>query len=208
MPSSITAISGRCLSSISDSGSPMWLFKFPRLRTTRYRVARNSAVTSFVVVLPALPVIATTFVPDSPPHRVRQRLQRRGRVVDLDDDGHVAGRRASTHPRAVARTTTPAAPASSAAGRELVAVEPLAAKRDEQLARLQRPRVDRHAAELRCRGPRDERAAHRVGDPRRGQTQRGSSTAVIPTPEFVRRRASASRATATSSNGSTRSPIT
>ena len=65
IPSSTTAISGRCLSSISDSGSPMWLLKFPRLRITRYRVARNSAVTSFVVVFPALPVIATTFVPDS-----------------------------------------------------------------------------------------------------------------------------------------------
>ena len=50
---------------MSDSGSPMWLLKFPRLRITRYRAARNSAVTSFVVVFPALPVIATTLVPDS-----------------------------------------------------------------------------------------------------------------------------------------------
>src|SRR4249920_1861352 len=50
---------------MSESGSPMWLLKFPRLRTTRYRPSRNSLVTSLVVVLPALPVIATTFVPAS-----------------------------------------------------------------------------------------------------------------------------------------------
>ena len=43
----------------------MWLLKLPRLRITRYRDASSSAVTSFVVVFPALPVIATTFVPDS-----------------------------------------------------------------------------------------------------------------------------------------------
>ena len=35
MPNSTTAISGRCLNSMSDSGSPMWLFKLPRLRITR-----------------------------------------------------------------------------------------------------------------------------------------------------------------------------
>src|SRR5438105_1046446 len=50
---------------MSDSGRPMWLFKLPRFRITRYFAPRNSAVTSFVVVLPALPVMATTFVPDA-----------------------------------------------------------------------------------------------------------------------------------------------
>jgi len=40
----------------------MWLLKFPLLRNTRYRVDRNSAATSLVVVFPALPVIATTVV--------------------------------------------------------------------------------------------------------------------------------------------------
>src|SRR5438552_11227858 len=65
MPSSTTAMSGRAVSSMSDSGRPMWLFKLPRFRITRYFAPRNSAVTSFVVVLPALPVMATTFVPDA-----------------------------------------------------------------------------------------------------------------------------------------------
>src|SRR5688572_1790851 len=41
----------------------MWLFRFPLFFTTRNRPDRNSAIASFVVVLPALPVIATTFVP-------------------------------------------------------------------------------------------------------------------------------------------------
>ena len=36
----------------------MWLFRFPLFFTTRYRVANISAMVSFVVVLPALPVIA------------------------------------------------------------------------------------------------------------------------------------------------------
>ena len=65
MPSSTTAISGRVVNSMSASGSPMWLFQFPRLRITRYLAAKNSAVTSFVVVFPALPVMATTLVPES-----------------------------------------------------------------------------------------------------------------------------------------------
>ena len=42
----------------------MWLFRFPLFRKTRYRVERNSAAISFVVVLPALPVMATTRAPD------------------------------------------------------------------------------------------------------------------------------------------------
>ena len=44
----------------SDSGRPMWLFRFPLFFTTRYARRQNSAIVSFVVVLPALPVIATT----------------------------------------------------------------------------------------------------------------------------------------------------
>ena len=177
IPSSTTAISGRCLSSMSDSGSPMWLLKFPRLRTTRYRAARNSPVTSFVVVLPALPVIATTFVPDSRRIAVRQRLQRRGRVVDLDDGHRRSSRlRARSRPQPRPRsTTTPAAPASIAASDEVGAVEPLAANRDEQLAGRQRPRVDRDAAELLATGRPYDAACPPIcaGHPRRRQPDSG-----------------------------------
>ena len=62
IPSSITATSGLARSCISDSGRPMWLFRFPLFFTTRKRVASSSAIVSFVVVLPALPVIAITRV--------------------------------------------------------------------------------------------------------------------------------------------------
>ena len=44
---------------------------------------RNAAIVSFVVVLPALPVIAITLVP-TPSARVRQVLKRLHRVADLD----------------------------------------------------------------------------------------------------------------------------
>src|SRR3954471_7387648 len=64
MPSSTTATSGIDRSSRSESGRPRSLFKLPFFRNTRKRLPRNSAATSFVVVFPALPVIATTFVPD------------------------------------------------------------------------------------------------------------------------------------------------
>src|SRR6187401_899755 len=64
MPSSTTAMSGRTVSSSSESGSPMWLFRFPALRYTAYPALRNDAAASFVDVLPALPVIATTRAPD------------------------------------------------------------------------------------------------------------------------------------------------
>ena len=65
IPNSTTATSGRLRSSSSVSGRPMWLFRFPTLRYTVCRVARNSAVASFVDVFPALPVMATTEAPDN-----------------------------------------------------------------------------------------------------------------------------------------------
>ena len=64
MPSSTTATSGAVRSSSSDNGKPMWLFRFPLFRNTRYRADSSSAQISFVVVLPALPVMATTLAPD------------------------------------------------------------------------------------------------------------------------------------------------
>jgi hypothetical protein len=42
----------------------MWLLRLPRLRNTLNCVESRSAVISFVLVLPALPVIATTLAPD------------------------------------------------------------------------------------------------------------------------------------------------
>ena len=71
----------------------MWLFKLPLLRKTVYRAARNSAVISFVVDLPALPVTATTAAPES----------RRTRLASVCSAAIVSG------------TTTSGVPANSAA---------------------------------------------------------------------------------------------
>ena len=62
MPSSNTATSGAWRSWIIDSGRPMWLFRLPLFFTTLKLGSSALAVSSFVVVFPALPVIATTRV--------------------------------------------------------------------------------------------------------------------------------------------------
>ena len=75
---------------------------------------RNSAASSFVVVLPALPVIATTFAPDRRRTSRARVLQRPCRVADL---GSRAAPALPLLPRQDRRrvTTAPAAPAASAA---------------------------------------------------------------------------------------------
>ena len=65
-------------------GRPIWLFRFPLFLKTGKRPARNSATTSLVVVLPALPVIATT-VAGAAANVTGEILQRAGRVFDLDE---------------------------------------------------------------------------------------------------------------------------
>jgi len=63
----------------------MWLFKYPTVADhaiPRASAARWSLPSSWS--LPALPVIATTLRARLAPNRTPQRLQRHGRVVDLD----------------------------------------------------------------------------------------------------------------------------
>ena len=116
IPSSTTAMSGRLRSSISDSGRPMWLFRFPRLRTTRYCDARNAPVTSLVVVLPALPVIATTLVPDS-----RRTVRASHCSADVVSSTSITTGTTGEFPPAIVPgrrprgITSPAAPAATAA---------------------------------------------------------------------------------------------
>ena len=64
IPSSITATRAPRSSESRESGRPMWLFRFPSFRITSQRVARNVAASSFVLVFPTLPVIATTVAPE------------------------------------------------------------------------------------------------------------------------------------------------
>ena len=159
------------------------------------RRASNSAVTSFVVVLPALPVIATTFVARrSSESRVPERCSADGRVVDLDrprparPSSRVQVRRRA-NPRG---TTIPPRLLDARRRSELSPVEPFAANRDEEVVRRERPRIDRHAAEFRATRRRPPRPAHRrqrciaVGDSHAGGKLRTSDchthARVRPTP--------------------------
>ncbi len=194
MPSSITATSGLARSCISDSGRPMWLFRFPLFFTTRKRVASSSAI-GFL----RRRLARAAGDRDHPrlrghPHRVRQVLQRPQRVVHLDDAARrVAPSRTRPHP---ASTIAPAAPRREHLGDELVAVEPRSLQRHEQVAgRSARLSVTTSPiAQLGLARP--QRAADRLRDPPEGQFE-----LVHPARDFTRRASSASRATATSSNG-------
>ena len=185
----------------------MWLLKFPRLRTTRYRAARNSAVTSLVVVLPALPVIATTFVPDSRRIACARSCSADRRVLDFDHDRRARpafARRAAfaCHPRGPRppprRRRSPRAAKSAPSNRS-------PRMRDVTDRRRCSVRVSIDTSpNSRPASPAITRAAHLRARPMR----RVNVICVTRRPTCVRRRASASRATATSSNGSVRSPIT
>ena len=191
-------------SSSSESGRPMWLLRFPLFLNTRYRDARNSAATSLVVVLPALPVIATTLRARPPPHVARDVLQRRASCRPPESTTG-AGRCPLRRRRSVVRPRRPPRPALSAVGDELVPVEPLALDGDEAIAR-------RAASANRSRSARSTVA----GSPRTTRPPAAAATSAAvsasgstryDTRERARRRASALLATSTSSNGSTRPPI-
>ena len=87
-------------------------------------------------------------------------------------------------------------------GGERVAVEARPAQRHEDVAGRHRPAVGHHAADRRLT-PATQGAAHRPGNPAQRQRNR-----THPTPDVCRRAPSASRATATSSNGKLVPPIT
>ena len=196
MPSSTTATSGRAVSSSSESGSPMWLFRLPALRYTAYR-AREKRRRCFLrrSSCPALPVIATTRRPGLRAARSwPSRCSAEQRVVHLDH--HRRGRRIADRP-CPAAPVTPHAPASRLAGRVGRAVEPVAAQRDEQLPRRDRARVGREA--VRSRGWRCLAAAGRRRPPplrrRSAPAARVDRPSRQPARSRDRRRASASRDT-------------
>lgn len=60
MPNSITATSAVSGNASSVSGTPTRLFRLPAVACTSSRLARTERVSSFVVVLPLEPAIATT----------------------------------------------------------------------------------------------------------------------------------------------------
>ena len=137
------------------------------LRKTLYFADRNSAVNSFVVVLPALPVIATTLAPDRRRTSRARSCKRPRRVVHLDQERRsrrLFGSTGSRHHTRRARRERPRD--------EVVAVEPSALDRHEQVAGGERPRIDRHALEPTVRIARDQPSAGDGRDLRRGQRDR------------------------------------
>ncbi len=144
IPISITATSCSASSRSSCSGRPKPLFRFPCDFSTRNFAPSTCATASLVVVFPADPVMPITRPPQLPPHRVRQLLQavehaaaivvrhaqqlaclqsRRLQPSHADHRGNRAIRKRSLH--------------------IVVAIQPLAPHREEQLARRNRARVDR-----------------------------------------------------------------
>ena len=174
----------RCAGSSAKTtaGTPMRLFRFPAVKCVGATSARSAAVSSFVVVLPALPVIATTrpsadsSAPASRGARARGRPRRR------------ACRRPRRRSRSSGRARARAAPAlddedARAALRraveEGVAVVRLAAERDEDAA-WRRPRGCRSTTPTRrlasdARPRRGDRRRRSRARPRRARSALGSS---------------------------------
>ena len=133
----------------------------------------------------------------------RQRLQRPRGVLHFDHDRRRAHRRSLARRfHAVRAVDHDARRATSDRARdEVVAVEALAMNGEEQVAGLHRPRIDAHRVDPRVGAACREAAVHRG----RHITRRHRHDTRAP---LLRLRVNAAFATATSSNGSVRSPIT
>ena len=165
----------------------MWLFKFPLFFTTTNRVARSAAMASFVVVFPALPVIAMTFVATA----VRTACARRCSASSVSGTSIVLAS-SCTRPRS---TIAPAAPPCEHVGDERMSVEPRSAQRHEEIPGLQRPAVGDNITNRTIGAVLLPRRAHCGGDPTERQVERRHTAR-----DFSRRDANASLATSTSSN--------
>ena len=167
MPSSTTATSGRDRSSSSESGRPMWLFRFPLFRNTRYRAERNSAATSFVVVLPALPVIATTLAPER--RRTSRATSCSARVVSADPND---ARRRPPRPRC--------APAPAGVDRRRASAPRPSALGDELVPSNRSPRIATNKSPGGERPRVDRQPTDRASMPRRGRLRRRSRRRSSP----------------------------
>jgi hypothetical protein len=136
------------------------------------------------------------------PNVMRDVLQRSRRVVDANHDRRSAAARSFGGIHRLVHDRAGDPPRHRRAD-ERVAVEAFALDCDEELPRLYGARVDRDAPDDRGRIALHDPAAGGSGGLRRGERQRLHR---YDTRDRVRRFASALAATATSSNGSTRSP--
>ena len=193
---------GRARSSSSESGRPMWLFRVPLVPKHR-DIARPGTPrsSSFVVVLPALPVIATTFAPERRRTSRAPVLQRR--VVSSTSIRSGAGPAcpASGKP-ASARHHRAGRTRGQRGGHEVVPVEPIAAHRDEEIPGCSDPRVDRPPLDalrrVAARPPgrrsrrRSRRRSARIGSTRPGHPRAAAPARRAPRAPPRRRRTAAS----------------
>ena len=196
---------GRARSSRSDRGRPIWLFRLPLFRNTSKRADRNSATTSLVVVLPALPVIATTLAPDR--RRTSRARSCSARVVSSTSMSRAGIAIPASGDAGAWWTIAPMAPLRAASLHEPVPVEPIATEspRRSRLAAASRESMETRPIAV------GGVAAARCGRRSRCATSvalKGNHSTLQHTRVPARRRSSADLATSTSSNGSTRSPIT
>ena len=122
------------------------------------------------MVLPALPVIATTRVPLA----LRTACARSCSALVVSSTSITPPRRvrcAGARPDAPVSTIAPIAPLLERLADELVRVEPLAAQRDEEVARLQRPGIGHDVPDLAARIARPDQAADRLGHPPQRQAK-------------------------------------
>ena len=179
----------------------MWLLRFPLLRNTRYRADRNSAV-DFL----GRRLAGAAGDRDDPgarlgaARRARASCSAARRVVDLD---HHARRppavRSRPRPRDQHAGRAPRASAS--------ATNACPSNRSPRIATNRSPgasvreSIDDAVRSRVAGSPRDQPARRGVGDVRRRSATSGCHRATTPAIR-ARRRASAARATSTSSNGS------
>ena len=105
-------------------------------------MASTLAISSFVVVLPLLPVTATTGIVNARAVEGAPAGRARACVSSTSTSGTLAGTSSGS-----ASTTRQAAPRDGGIGQERVTVQAMTMDREEGLADAERARVDRHAGD-------------------------------------------------------------
>ena len=183
----------------------MWLLRLPSLRKTRYLPPSNVAVSSLVVVLPTLPVMATTSAADR--RRTTCAMPWSADTVSSTTMTIAACRGGSAE---TSLTITPAAPFSIAS-----ATNRCPSTRSPRIARNTSPARTRRLSienppSVADGDPATSRPRAAVASSSARSTT-GSASATVsshPTRAPARRRANAARATDPSSNGRCRAPMT
>ena len=193
VPSSSAAARCSAVSLSRVSGSPHWLLKLDSGLSTGPRAPSTAAISSLVVVLPFEPVTDATGMLKRAAMPGAEAAERHRRIVHEDEGnarrqlvGHGVHDEAA---RAAAHRVT----------EKGVTVEPVSANREEHLAHVERAAVDRHAGHGDAEIAADEGASGAADDLLDSECRHARSYVALP--------ASAARAWARSSKGSTSEPM-